>query len=177
LFDAFGEDGGPSAAAPAEALPEVAEWPEAEKLKYEKEVLDFYFSSHPLAQHERELRARVTHTVAQLKQAPAGEEVVLGGLLVQVRYGTVKKARNGNTRMLRCKVEDLTGAVESLMWPDDLVRCKDAVAEDQICVVKGTVEHKAEPSLVLTRVLTLEQAVQEMAKALWLRLRLERHGP
>ena len=53
LFDAFaGEAGGGGVAlAPAEPLPDVPPWSETEKLKYEKEVLDFYFSSHPLAQH------------------------------------------------------------------------------------------------------------------------------
>ena len=57
-------------------------WPDAEKLKYEKEVLDFYFSSHPLAQHEKELRRFATHTAEQLKQLPADQEVTLGGMLV-----------------------------------------------------------------------------------------------
>ena len=32
-------------------LLDVPEWPDAEKLKFEKEALDFYISSHPLAQH------------------------------------------------------------------------------------------------------------------------------
>ncbi|MGL4423121.1 MAG: DNA polymerase III subunit alpha, partial [Gemmataceae bacterium] len=31
-------------------VPDVPEWPELEKLKYEKEALDFYITSHPLAQ-------------------------------------------------------------------------------------------------------------------------------
>ena len=37
-------------------LPDVPEWSDSEKLKNEKEALDFYFSSHPLAQHEETLR-------------------------------------------------------------------------------------------------------------------------
>ena len=41
-------------ASPA-VLPDVPEWPSSEKLRYEKEALDFYFSSHPLAQHEQDL--------------------------------------------------------------------------------------------------------------------------
>jgi DNA polymerase-3 subunit alpha len=158
-------------------LPQLSEWPETEKLKYEKEVLDFYFSSHPLAQHEKELRARAQHTVDQLKTMSAGEEIVLAGMLTQLRFRDVKKARNGNSRMLRCKVEDMTGAVECLMWPDDLVRCKDAVIEDHPCIVRGTLEQKHEPSLVLSRILTLEQAKQEMAKGLWLLMRLKQHSP
>jgi DNA polymerase-3 subunit alpha len=177
LFDAFAADDGAPAAA-AEALPDVPAWPETEKLKYEKEVLDFYFSSHPLAQKEKELRARATHTVEQLKQLPADEEVVLGGMLTQVRYLNTKKARNGNSRYVRCKLEDMTGAAECVLWPDDYVRCKDAVAEDRVCIVKGVVErNRDEPGLVISRVLTLEQAVLEMADKLWVLLRLDQHRP
>ena len=42
-----------------------------------------------------------------------------------------KKARNGNSRYARCKLEDFTGAVECVMWPDDFVRFKDEFVDDQ----------------------------------------------
>ena len=51
-----------------EALPDIPEWPDSEKLKNEKEALDFYFSSHPLAQHESMLRRFGTHTVDKLSE-------------------------------------------------------------------------------------------------------------
>jgi DNA polymerase-3 subunit alpha len=177
LFDAFVSEGATVASA-SEPLPDVAPWPEPEKLKYEKEVLDFYFSSHPLAQKERDLRRYSTHSVEQLKQLPADEEVILGGMLTQVRYMNTKKARNGNSRYVRCKLEDFTGAAECVMWPDDYLRYKDEFHEDHICIVRGLVErNRDEPGLVLTRVLSLEQAARELAKALWLRLELSRHRP
>jgi DNA polymerase-3 subunit alpha len=177
LFDAF--SGGESAAEPAaQSLPEVPEWSESEKLKYEKEVLDFYFSSHPLVQREKELRRFASHTVEQLKAAAADEEVTVGGMLTQVRFMNTKKARNGNSRYLRCKVEDFTGIAECVMWPDDYVRYKDAVAEDTPCFVRGTVERtREEPGLVLTRIFSVEQATHELATKLWLRLSVPEHGP
>jgi DNA polymerase-3 subunit alpha len=177
LFEAAADSNG-SAAAEPEPLPDVPEWSESEKLRYEKEVLDFYFSSHPLAQRERELRRFASHTVEQLKSLPANEEVTVGGMLTQLRYGNTKKARNGNSRYLRCKVEDFTGAAECVMWPDDFARCKDTVAEDTPCFVRGTVERtREEPGLVLTRIFTMEQATKELATRLWLRLSLPEHGP
>src|SRR5262249_58797311 len=81
---------GPAPAAAAEPLPDVPEWPDAEKLKYEKEVLDFYFSSHPLARREKELRRFATHTAEQLKQLQPNEEVTLGGMMVEVQYRNTK---------------------------------------------------------------------------------------
>src|SRR5207249_7000294 len=110
LFEASG-DGGASAIAANNALLETAEWPQAELLKYEKEVLDFYLSSHPLAQMEKEIKRYATHTVAEIAQLPAEREITLGGMVTQLRYMNTKKARNGNSRYLRCKIEDFSGAV------------------------------------------------------------------
>ncbi len=156
----------------------MAEWPDAEKLKYEKEVLDFYFSSHPLARREKELRRFASHTADQLKQLPASQEVTLGGVMVEVQYKNTKKARNGNSRFLICKVEDLTGAVKCVMWPDDLVRCKDEVREDAVCFVRGVVDRtRNEPELILSRILSVEQAQRELARGLYLLLKIGVHGP
>src|SRR5205823_9487478 len=66
FFDVLATGGDGNGARPVEDLPDVEEWPDSEKLKYEKEALDFYFSSHPLAQHEAELRRFATHNVGQL---------------------------------------------------------------------------------------------------------------
>ena len=50
-----------------EALPDVPEWPDNERLKYEKEALDFFLSSHPLAACEAEIKRFATHQVEQLR--------------------------------------------------------------------------------------------------------------
>src|SRR5262249_15551191 len=63
----------------AEALPDIPEWPASEKLKHEKEALDFYMSSHPLAQHDSVIRLFSTHTVQLLRELSAGQEVLVGG--------------------------------------------------------------------------------------------------
>src|SRR5262249_49237175 len=139
LFDAFAGSE-PQAAAPAEALPDLPEWNDSERLKYEKEALDFYFSSHPLAEHEEDVRRFSTHSVSQLVNLGSGQEVILGGMLTQVRYMNTKKARNGNTRYVRCKLEDFTGTAECVMWPEDYLRFKDEISEDRVCFVKATVE-------------------------------------
>ncbi|HZY86289.1 MAG TPA: OB-fold nucleic acid binding domain-containing protein, partial [Gemmataceae bacterium] len=176
LFDAE-----PTAAAPAtngEALPDVPPWPETEKLKYEKEVLDFYLSSHPLAQREKEIRRYATYAVAQLKTLPAEQEVTLGGMLTQVRYMTYKRPRKDHNRYGRCKVEDFTGAVECVLWGEEFSRYKDAFVEDAVVLVRGTLEKKTdEPILVLSRVLTLEQAQRELARELHLLVKVGQHGP
>jgi DNA polymerase-3 subunit alpha len=178
FFDVLGGENG-DAGRPAADLPDVPEWPDSEKLKFEKEALDFYFSSHPLAQHEAELRRFATHTVEHLPKLEPMSDVLLGGMLTQVRFMNTKRpGRNGNSRFVRCKLEDFTGQVECMMWPDEFVRFKDEFADDRICFVRGTVEHKGEqPSLVLTRVFDIDTARKELTKGLVVTLALNEHSP
>jgi DNA polymerase-3 subunit alpha len=178
LFEAIGDEpaangNGNGKAAP---LPEVPPWSETEKLKFEKEALDFYISSHPLAQFDSELRRYATHRVADLQGLPADQEVTLAGMLVQVEFRNTKKARNGNSRYLLCRIEDFTGAARCVMWPDDLARYKGEIKNDDICIIRGTLDRsREEVNVVLTRVLNLEQARSEMARELHLLLRLGGH--
>jgi DNA polymerase-3 subunit alpha len=177
FFDVLESDGG--ADRPPEGLPDVPEWPDGEKLKYEKEALDFYLSSHPLAQHEAELRRFATHTVEQLPKLEGSQEVLLGGMLSQVRLMNTKRpGRNGHSRYVRCTLEDFTGPAECVMWPDEFVRYNDEFADDRIVLVKGIVEHTGERAiLVLARAMSLETARKELTRGLLLTLSLAEHSP
>jgi DNA polymerase-3 subunit alpha len=178
LFDALGGDGASTALAAGEALPDVPPWPETEKLRYEKEVLDFYLSSHPLAENDKALRRFATHTADEVKRLPPDQEVTLGGMFSQVRYLNTKKARNGNSRYLLGRFEDMTGSAKCVIWPDDFARCKDDFNEDSPYVIKGCVDrNREEPTVVINQLMSLEQAQREMARGLWLLVRLGRHSP
>jgi DNA polymerase-3 subunit alpha len=177
FFDVF-EGTATEPAAGTATLPDIPEWSDTEKLKKEKEALDFYVSSHPLAIYEDVIRRFATHSVDKLGELVANQEVVLGGMLTQIRIMTLKKPRNGNTRYARCKLEDFTGTVECVMWSDEFTRYKDDLKEDRICFVRGAVDRtREEPGLILTRILSLEQAQRELTTGLILSLKLGVHGP
>ncbi|MFL5331241.1 MAG: DNA polymerase III subunit alpha [Gemmataceae bacterium] len=162
----------------SEGLADVPDWPASERLKFEKEALDFYFSSHPLAEHSKELRRFASHEVSQLKKVAHGQRVLVGGMLTQVRFMNVKKARNGNSRYVRCKIEDFSGLLEAMMWPDEFARYKDDFTEDRILFGEGVIEHRGEePLLVMSRVFDIDTARREMTKGLVLKLELGQHQP
>ncbi|MBI1829958.1 MAG: DNA polymerase III subunit alpha, partial [Planctomycetes bacterium] len=169
LFDAF-ESSEPGALAPQGAndvLRNIPEWAPLEKLKNEKEALDFYISSHPLGQYEEMLKRFSSHAAANLRDCEPNQEVFLGGMLTLVRFMNTKKARNGNTRYARFKLEDFSGAAECVMWPDDYVKYKDLIEEDRICFITAVVERKSdEPTLQVTRVATVEQGQLERTTGL-----------
>ncbi|MFO0967345.1 MAG: DNA polymerase III subunit alpha [Gemmataceae bacterium] len=177
LFETFGETT-TEAAATVDGLRDIPAWPPAEQLKYEKEALDFYISSHPLAQFQDTLDRFASTKVKDLSGMAPNQEIFMGGMLTQVRFMNTKKARNGNSRYVRCKLEDFTGAAECVMWPDDYIKYKDLIDEDRIVFVQGTVEkNREEPGLVLTRVMTMEQGQKERTTGLVLLMSLRQHQP
>jgi DNA polymerase-3 subunit alpha len=180
FFDAIDGDSaaGTSTGPAATALPDVPEWSDSEKLKNEKEALDFYITSHPLAQYEDVIGRFSSCSIDQVANLGINQEVIIGGMMTVVRYLHTKRARNGNTRYARFRLEDFTGNIECVCWPDDFLRYKDNIREDHICFVRGMVERtREEPGLIITRVLSIEQAERELSRGLVVRLDLADHMP
>lgn len=156
-------------------LPNVPQWSNTEKLKYEKEALDFYFSSHPLAEFDAGLKRFSSHSCAMVNDAKNGSEVRFGGMISQTRFMTTKKGG----RYVRCKVEDFTGQVECVMWPDDFTRFAEMFADDRMYLFEAGVEDDSKNSgkvVVLRKVMTLDQARKDLTKGMVLQLGLGQHG-
>jgi len=151
-------------------LPDVPEWPETERLKFEKEALDFYISSHPLAQHDEQLKRFRTHDAAQVVKLPAGATVLAGGMVTQLQMRTVQK--NGK-RWGMFHLEDFTGQCKCILWSDEYARFKDTVTPDAVLLFEGVVEWREGGSagdLIVKKVLTVDEARREMTKSLLLRV-------
>ncbi|HTU88587.1 MAG TPA: DNA polymerase III subunit alpha, partial [Gemmataceae bacterium] len=179
LFAAFAaEESSAAGAETKESLPDVPPWTETDKLKYEKEVLDFYLSSHPLAQNEKLLARYRSHTAEDMKHLVADQETTLAGMFAQIALKNTQKARNGNSRYFLARIEDMSGSAKCVMWPEDFARIKEEIRDDTPYIIKGTVDRRREePTLVINRILTLEQARRELARGLYLLVRLGRTMP
>src|SRR5262249_33670196 len=97
-------------------LVEMDEWPDAQKLKFEKEALDFYMSTHPPARHDEQLKRFRTHDAAQAVKLSTGAMVLLGGVVTQVQPRTAQKS---GKRWAMFQLEDFTGQVKCLLWSDE----------------------------------------------------------
>jgi DNA polymerase-3 subunit alpha len=64
------------------------------------------------------------------------------------------------------------------MWGDEFTKFKDHFKEDEILLVKGKLERKTdEPSLQITRLMSLDEARQEMATTLHLLFKMPNNTP
>jgi DNA polymerase-3 subunit alpha len=174
IFDMFGDGGGSSGSANSAArdhgLPDVPEWPDTEKLKFEKEALDFYMSSHPLAQHEDQLKRFRTHDAAQVVKLAHGSPVLVAGMVAGLQQRTVQK--NGK-RWAMFQLEDFTGQCKCILWSDEYARFKDQVVDDAVLLFEGAVEWReggTAGDLIVRKVLTIDDAKKEMTRSLLLRM-------
>lgn len=159
--DLFGRRlGAPSCAPlPPPPLPDLPEWGEAEILQGEKEALGFYLTSHPLKKHRRVLASYATASAKTLA-ARAGAEVVLGGMVAQIRTRPDKK---GNM-MAFLTVEDLEGSFDAVVFARVYDAAKAFLAPETIVLLKGTVDTSREtPSVIVNEVIPVERADEALA--------------
>jgi DNA polymerase-3 subunit alpha len=87
----------------AVSLPQVKEWPEPQLLAFEKEIIGFYITGHPLARYARQLKLFASSSIASLREHRDEDEVKLVGLVSKVKQ-TVTRAKQEKMAIL--KLED-----------------------------------------------------------------------
>ncbi|MFM8287365.1 MAG: DNA polymerase III subunit alpha [Planctomycetaceae bacterium] len=179
----FGDDpphaaGGP-AAAPSITLPDVAPMTQAQKLAAEKEVFGFYLTSHPLTEHQDRLRQYATHQSHELANCAEGAQVRLGGMISSIkRTNTKKPSRNGHTRYANFDLEDPSGTMRCIMWPEDFAKHGEQVKTEAIVFVEGRVDKRGrEPNLVVDNLITLEEAEVRFTDKVAIKFQRELHRP
>jgi DNA polymerase-3 subunit alpha len=118
------------------SLPDLPEWDQEQKLKYERELTGFYISAHPLARYEAAIRRFSSVTTGTLPEIADGKEVKVCGIITTVKTLTTKKG----DRMAYVQVEDPQGLVEVIAFPDLYRAAGPLLTPDSLVQVTGTVD-------------------------------------
>jgi DNA polymerase-3 subunit alpha len=108
-----------------------------EKLGWEKELLGLYVSSHPLYDFKKLLENKTT-PIIKIDASFVDKKLIIGGLVSSVKKIITK---NGKP-MLFMKLEDLTGKMEVVIFPNLLERNPVALQENKIIFVAGRVDDR-----------------------------------
>ena len=132
--------GSPEAAAEDYGLTiDVAPMAGDEKLRLEKELLGLYLSDHPLRRIAAEL-AKLSDTQAvEVTSALQDTEVRVAGLVREVRRVVTRKGQI----MAYATLEDLTGAVDIVLFPRVFEQARLLFEPDKVVVVQGKVDARA----------------------------------
>jgi DNA polymerase III subunit alpha len=93
------------------------EWPEEEKLRYEKETLGFYVSGHPLNKYSAELKLFAGANTDTLYRF-VDQTVNIGGIVSQIKRSKIKKGPNEGKMMAKFVLDDQYGSVDVVVFSD-----------------------------------------------------------
>lgn len=144
---------------------EGEEFPRETLLRFEKELLGLYISSHPLQEWEEELSCLRSRSLNELEGARPGESVYLGGRIDGLRVVTTSKGR----RMAFVRLEDLKGKAELTVFSDLYERRASLLQEDNLIYAIGRAEQRGGQTQVVVEEL---YPLEEAARSIELRLLL-----
>ena len=136
IFDGLGGGWGNGSENSADSYPEVDEWSAQQQLVFEKESLGFYITGHPLDKYESALKKLTSGAIVNIREKPIAGEVKVGGVVTALKLRNTKKGE----RYASFQLEDKTGFIEVLVWPDIYRRCMETLVQDDPILVQGRLE-------------------------------------
>ncbi len=127
-----------------EAIPELQEWSDRERLAHEKDALGLYLTGHPFNAVRHDARYFVDAKLADLASEPpppsngerpfaqARREVTIAGLVMDVR-------KRGNR--VSVTLDDDSGRLEVSLFNEGFQEFKHLLVKDEIIVVTGTLRY------------------------------------
>lgn len=159
----------------------MGEYPKEMILAFEKEVLGFYISGHPLENYagmwDKMISARTTDFYLDDEDTLDGEtgttkvednaKTSIGGIITSKRMQYTKR----NEAMAFLMVEDLVGSVEVIVFPKAYRTYSQKLVEDAKVIIKGRVslEEDKDGKLICETVIPFE----EISRTLWLQFASE----
>lgn len=124
-----------AAAIPEPPLPQVDGWSALEKLHYEKDVIGFYLSGHPLDDHRLEVKHLCNTTLPDLKELDklVGREVAFAGIVTKAEHRIAKSGKPFGSFSL----EDHHGTHEFMLFSEDYLKYKLYLQVGTLLFVKG----------------------------------------
>jgi DNA polymerase III subunit alpha len=119
----------------------ITPWSEHEKLSYEKELLGFYVSGHPLDAYVDLFAVKTYRTIASLSDLEDRASFKIAGALVQIDK---KFTRREGKAFAVVWVEDLTGTLEVVLWNEIYMKVADALAPGRVVEIRGTLDRRDE---------------------------------
>jgi DNA polymerase-3 subunit alpha len=162
-------------------LPNVPDWEQRQQMAAEKEVLGFYLSSHPLAEHQSTFSTFCTHNTVEAAALPNRTECILGGMIASIKFSHTKNPRPGqvNTKYAMWDFEDMAGIMRCILWPEDFAKHGHHVEADKIIALRGVIDKRPgseDANFIVNELIPLENLESRYTKGIIVRVDEEKHG-
>ncbi len=184
--------GGASVALPEPLLTPCPPWGLIEKLKYEKEVIGIYLTSHPLNNYKFEIEHFCQNRVSDLQlinKVKASEveedvlidfnriknkEIVVGGIIATAAHKVSKSGKPFGSFI----IEDYSESYEIVVFGEDYVKFKGYLQEGYFVQIKGIVQERFKQvgnwGFELKNIQLLSELRDKLAKSFTIQIALHR---
>jgi DNA polymerase-3 subunit alpha len=128
-------------------------WSEHQKLSYEKELLGFYVSGHPLDAYTDVFAAKNYRSIASLGGLDDRAPFKIGGAIVEVEK---KFTRKEGKPFAVVWIEDRADMLEVVVWNEVYLKVSAALVAGRVIEIKGTLDKRDEiPRAVAQEIRTI----------------------
>jgi DNA polymerase-3 subunit alpha len=119
----------------------IKPWSEHEKLSYEKELLGFYVSGHPLDAYAAVFAAKKYRSIASLGELDDRAQFKIAGAIVEVEKKFTKKEGKPFAVLW---LEDLMNVLEVVVWNEVYLKVSDILVPGRVIELKATLDRRDE---------------------------------
>jgi DNA polymerase III subunit alpha len=119
----------------------VAPWSDREKMTYEKELLGFYVTGHPLDAYAVAITQGNYQTIASLGELSDRAAFRVAGAISQVDKKFTKKEGKPFAVIW---IEDLTGTLELVIWNELYLECAENLVPGNVVAIRGKLDLRDE---------------------------------
>ncbi len=153
LFDTTQLEVDNSSQAIEHILQTTEEAPKEEILSWERELLGFYLTEHPLSKLTDQIERLVSIKIGEINPAElAGKTVKIAGIITSIRK-TITKVKK--EEMCFLKIQDMSGTVEVIVFPRTYEVAKSIIGTDQIVIASGKLDTNEETAILIASEINL----------------------
>jgi DNA polymerase III subunit alpha len=119
----------------------IRSWTEHEKLSYEKELLGFYVSGHPLDSYAAIFAARNYRSIASLGELDDRAQFKIAGAIVEIEK---KFTRKEGKPFAVVWIEDLMDMLEVVVWNKVYLKVSNVLVPGRVVELKATLDRRDE---------------------------------
>jgi DNA polymerase III subunit alpha len=172
----FGSLGGNAGGLQEPKIPFAEDWTLMEKLNFEKDVIGFYLSGHPLDTYKLEIKSFTTCGLVDVEKFK-GKELRIAGIVTKKREGMTRKGNKFEIFSL----EDFSGTLELALFGDDFARFRNYVEINNMlfvsCKSQPSFRDANEFELKIMDMKFLADTVEKLSKRLCLDIPLDIISP
>ena len=147
----------------SQKTPDMKEWPESQLLTFEKEMIGFYITGHPLAKYEKIIKEYSTAVSAGLKSLEDGQKVWFGGIINKIKNTVTKRT---GEKMAIMMVEDMEGSVEALVFPNAYKNVSKHLVLNAAIFINGRLDLKEERTkIIVEEIIPITDARKKFTQA------------